>query len=128
VSPGRQRIDKWLWHARFARTRTGAAALAAGGKVRLNGERINAASHAVRAGDVLTIALDRTVRVVKVAGFAERRGDAEAANALYEDLAPPKDRPASPVEAEMHLREPGSGRPTRHDRRAMERFRRGREG
>ena len=84
----RQRIDKWLWHARVVRTRSAAAALAASGHVRLNSQRIDAASRTVRAGDVVTVALDRTVRVLKVAGFAERRGSAERRAALYEDLSP----------------------------------------
>ena len=85
----RQRIDKWLWHARVVRTRSAAAALAASGHVRVNGARIDAASRAVAAGDVVTVALDRAVRVLKVAGFAERRGPAEAARPLYEDLTEP---------------------------------------
>src|SRR5215467_10337607 len=89
----RQRIDKWLWHARVVRTRSAAATLAASGHVRLNSQRIDAASQIVRAGDVITIALDRTVRVLKVAGFAERRGSADDARVLYEDLSPPP-RPA----------------------------------
>jgi ribosome-associated heat shock protein Hsp15 len=82
----RQRIDKWLWHARVVRTRADAAALVAGGHVRLNGLRETSPGHAVKPGDVLTIALDRSVRLLKVAGFAERRGDAPSARALYEDL------------------------------------------
>jgi ribosome-associated heat shock protein Hsp15 len=81
----RQRIDKWLWHARLVRTRTAAATLVAAG-VRLNGRRIAAASQPVRLGDVLTLALDRSVRVVRVEGFSERRGDAAAARALYRDM------------------------------------------
>ena len=85
----RQRIDKWLWHARMVRTRGDAAALAQGGYVRLNGQRIDAASRTVRIGDVVTLALDRSVRVVKVEGFCERRGQAAAARALYRDLATP---------------------------------------
>jgi len=83
---GRQRIDKWLWHARVVRTRSAAAALAASGHVRLNGLRIDAASRAVKAGDVVTVALDGGVRVLRITGFAERRGGAEAARALYDDL------------------------------------------
>jgi ribosome-associated heat shock protein Hsp15 len=82
----RQRIDKWLWHARMVRTRTAAAALTAAGFVRLNGKRTMAASHPVRVGDVVTLALDRTVRVVRVEGFCERRGGPPAARALYRDL------------------------------------------
>ena len=82
----RQRVDKWLWHARMVRTRSDAAALAEAGHVRLNGRRIAAASQLVRAGDVLTLALDRAVRVVRVEGFCDRRGDSKAARALYREL------------------------------------------
>ncbi len=84
----RQRIDKWLWHARMVRTRSDAAALADSGHIRLNGTRIEAASQPVRVGDVLTVALDRSVRVVEVTGFCERRGGAPLARTLYRDLAP----------------------------------------
>ena len=82
----RQRIDRWLWHARVVRTRGAAATLAGSGYVRVNGTRIDAPSRAVRAGDVITIALDRSVRVLKVRGFVERRGPAGSAETLYEDL------------------------------------------
>ena len=82
----RQRIDKWLWYARLVRTRADAAALTEAGHVRLNGKRMKTAGHAVRIGDVLTVALDRSVRVVQVAGFCERRGSAPTARALYRDL------------------------------------------
>src|ERR1700754_3630643 len=116
----KQRIDKWLWHARVVRTRSSAAALVDEGHVRLNGARISANSQAVKAGDVVTIALDRAVRVLKVTGFAERRGDADAARSLCEDLTP-VDSPkvAEPVAPE---RDPGSGRPTKQERRAIDRL------
>ncbi len=117
----RQRIDKWLWHARVVRTRSAAAALAASGHVRLNSQRIDAASRTVRAGDVVTIALDRSVRILKVAGFAERRGSADAARALYEDLSPAP-APPEPKDAAVAEREPGTGRPTKRERRAINRF------
>ena len=68
------------------RTRTAAAALAAGGHIRVNGRRIDAPSRAVRPGDVITVALDRTVRVLKVVNFASRRAGAEAARSFYDDL------------------------------------------
>jgi ribosome-associated heat shock protein Hsp15 len=87
LTDDRQRIDKWLWHARVVRTRSGAAALASGGHVRINGQRIDAPARAVRAGDVVTIALDHGVRVMRVTAFALRRGNAEAARKLYEDVA-----------------------------------------
>jgi ribosome-associated heat shock protein Hsp15 len=86
----RQRLDKWLWHARVVKARTSAAALIEAGHVRVNGAREKAPGHSVKAGDVLTIGLDRTVRILKVTGFAERRGAATAARALYDDL---QDRP-----------------------------------
>ena len=82
----RQRLDKWLWHARVVKARTSAAALIEAGQVRINGVREKAPGHAVKAGDVVTIGLDRSVRVLRVLGFAERRGDASAARILYEDL------------------------------------------
>lgn len=83
----RQRIDKWLWHARIVKTRTSAAELVSSGHVRLNSARVVAPSHPVKAGDVLTIALDRRIRLWKVTDFAERRGDATAARRLYEELS-----------------------------------------
>jgi ribosome-associated heat shock protein Hsp15 len=82
----RQRIDKWLWHARIVKTRTSAAGLVAGGHIRVNSVRVVTPSHAVKVGDVLTIALDSRVRVWKVTDFSERRGDANAARSLYIDL------------------------------------------
>jgi ribosome-associated heat shock protein Hsp15 len=114
----RQRIDKWLWHARVVRTRTSAASLVEQGHVRLNGERVAAASRPVKSGDVVTVALDRVVRILKVAGFAERRGGAEVARLLFEDLTPISPVPAEPV-AE---RDAGSGRPTKQERRAIDRL------
>jgi ribosome-associated heat shock protein Hsp15 len=116
----RQRIDKWLWHARVVRTRSSAAALVTEGHVRLNGERVNASSRPVRAGDVVTVALDRVVRILKVIGFAERRGDADAARLLCEDITPiSPPRETETVQAE---RNPGTGRPTKQERRATDRL------
>jgi ribosome-associated heat shock protein Hsp15 len=117
----RQRIDRWLWHARVVRTRTAATALANAGHVRLNGDRADGASRTVRLGDVVTVALDRTVKVLKVAGFAERRGAAAAAQALYEDLTPPPSHQATSASAQA-TRPTGYGRPTKRERRAMARF------
>jgi ribosome-associated heat shock protein Hsp15 len=122
----RQRIDKWLWHARAVRTRSAAAQLVSAGHVRLNGERCLATSRPVKVGDVITVALDRAVRIMKVAGFAERRGDATAARPLYEDLTPaPVAR--DPAQASPAAREPGSGRPTKQERRAIDRLHEGDE-
>ena len=74
----------------MVKARTSAAALVEAGHVRINGAREKAPGHTVKAGDVVTIGLDRTVRILKVVGFAERRGDASAARVLYVDL---QDRP-----------------------------------
>lgn len=82
----RQRIDRWLWHARLVRTRNAAAALVSSGYVRINGTRITAASRTVRTGSVITVALEGRVRVLKVRGFVERRGPGRSGQALYEEL------------------------------------------
>jgi ribosome-associated heat shock protein Hsp15 len=82
----RQRIDRWLWHARVVRTRQDAASLAGTGCVRVNGARIDAPGRMVRAGDVITVALDRGVRVLKVTGFVEHRGSGGTGAVLYEAL------------------------------------------
>ncbi len=99
----RQRIDKWLWHARMVRTRGDAAALTEAGHVRVNGKRMKAAGHPVRVGDVLTVALDRSVRVVEVAGFCDRRGPAPAARALYRDLTRGSGPEASAGDADSRI-------------------------
>jgi ribosome-associated heat shock protein Hsp15 len=83
----RQRLDKWLWFARFAKTRTLAAKLVASGFVRLNGQRTDNAAKAVAVGDVITIALTRATLVVRVEGLGERRGPAPEARQLYLDLS-----------------------------------------
>lgn len=116
----RQRIDKWLWHARVVRTRTAAAGLADGGLVRINGSRVDAASRAVRVGDVLTIALDR-VRVLRVTGFSERRGSATDAATLFEDISPvaPAGSTAEGMPDAVVTR-----RPTKHERRELLRLKR----
>ena len=121
----RQRIDKWLWHARLVRTRTAAAGLVGSGYVRVNGQRVAVASQIVRRGDVVTVALHRTVRVLKVVAFAERRGPAEVARGLYEELGPYPIR--APLQPETAARDRGDGRPTKRDRRVMDRFTRGDE-
>jgi ribosome-associated heat shock protein Hsp15 len=81
-----QRIDKWLWHGRFVKTRSLASRLVADGKIRVNRERVVKPSHMVQAGDVITAALAGRVRVVKVLVLAERRGPPAEARTLYEDL------------------------------------------
>ena len=81
-----QRLDKWLWYARFAKTRTLAAKLVASGFVRVNGQRSDNAAKALSVGDVLTIALPRATAVVRVEDLGERRGPASEAQQLYTNL------------------------------------------
>lgn len=88
------RIDKWLWFARFFKTRGLAAEVALSGRIRLNGQRIQKASQSVRAGDVLTFPQAGRVRVVEIRALGTRRGPAAEAQALYLDRDPPE--PPSP--------------------------------
>src|SRR5262249_14374958 len=80
------RLDKWLWHARFCKSRTLAAKLAAAGKIRISGTLVFKAHHTVKPGDVLTFPLGPHIRTVKVLALGERRGPAPEARLLYEDL------------------------------------------
>ncbi len=89
VSPGRQRLDKWLWFARIVKTRSLAAKLVTEGRIRLNAVRIETPAKSVGPGDVLTIALEREVKVLRILGSADRRGPYSEARLLYEDLATP---------------------------------------
>ncbi|WP_197916473.1 RNA-binding S4 domain-containing protein [Thiosulfatihalobacter marinus] len=109
----RQRLDKWLWQARFFKTRTLAARVVTGGHVRVNSNKVGKASHGVTVGDVLTFPQARRVRVVRVTALGERRGPASEAQGLYADLAPEEEHvPQSPG-----MRE--NGRPTKRDRRNL---------
>lgn len=110
----RQRIDKWLWFARFAKTRTIAQKLVVAGKVRVNRDKIDAPARLIQKGDVLTITLERQVRVIEIAGIGVRRGPAPEAQTLYIDRTPPAE-PASSGAAVT-----GGPRPTKRDRRAMD--------
>ncbi|TCD13777.1 RNA-binding S4 domain-containing protein [Oricola cellulosilytica] len=119
----RQRIDKWLFFARVVKSRTLAAKLVQGGKVRVNGEKIAQASQDVKPGDVLTVTLDRRIVVHRVVDCGERRGPAAEARTLYEDLSPPPPpRGESALDRVVAKREPGSGRPTKKERRALDRL------
>lgn len=118
---GKLRIDKWLWFARAVKTRSLAAKLIEAGHVRINSERVDAPSKSVRAGDVLTIALERQVLIWKVVALGVRRGPAPEAQMLYENLTPATETEDAPrIVAE---REAGSGRPTKKERREMEKWR-----
>ncbi len=120
-----QRIDKWLWYARFFKSRSLAAKICETRKVRLNGTVVTKPSHLVKKDDVLTFAQRRGIRVVRIADVGTRRGPAAEAATLYEDLAPPE-TPKVQAEAEAEapiVRESGAGRPTKAERRATDRLR-----
>ena len=80
------RLDKWLFHARFYRTRPLAQAAASAGKVRLNGVRVDKPSHAIKPGDILILGRGAEIMAVRVLALAERRGSATEAQKLYEIL------------------------------------------
>jgi ribosome-associated heat shock protein Hsp15 len=133
-APTTQRIDKWLWFARLVKTRTLAADLVAGGKVRLNRARVEKPSQTLRIDDVLTVTLNRRVRLLKVLGLGERRGPSATARVLYEELTAAAD-PLKPLaQSSLQLpswqesgvgpgrRIPGSGRPTKKERREIDRL------
>ena len=107
------RLDKWLWHARFFKSRSLAAGVVSKGKVRVNGELVGKPARGVGADDVLTFLKETDVKVVKILACGTRRGPAPEAQALYEDMSPEKVvRPKNP-------RFEGKGRPTKKDRRDM---------
>ena len=114
--PQKARLDKWLWQARFFKTRGLSAEVITGGHVRVNSRKVSKPAQAVGPGDVLTFPQGRRVRVVRVLALATRRGPATEAQALYDDLSPdaPDDRaPPAP-------RYDGGGRPSKRDRRKLD--------
>ena len=116
------RIDRWLWAARFFKTRSSAAAAVAGGKVHLNGQRTKPAK-AVRAGDRLDVRRGDLRWEVAVLAVAERRGPASEARALYEELPESVERREREREERRARRlAAGMGRPTKRDRRQLERL------
>jgi len=121
-----QRLDKWLWRARFFKTRTLAAKLCNGGHVRSGGNAISKAHHQVRIGDVLTFAQGRYIRVVKVLAVGARRGPASEARAPYEDPKPPETSQARPATSGGR-RPAGAGRPTKRERRRIDQLRGGKD-
>lgn len=107
------RIDKWLWFARFFKTRGLSAKVVSGGHVRVNSTKIDKPSRAVGPGDTLTFPQGNQIRVVRIVAIGERRGPAPEAQTLYDDLTPARegnDVPPNP-------RYEGKGRPSGKDRR-----------
>ncbi|MEQ1696660.1 MAG: RNA-binding S4 domain-containing protein [Hyphomicrobiaceae bacterium] len=128
IEAGAQRLDKWLWFARVAKTRTLSAALISEGKVRVNGVKVIKPAHTVKVGDTVTVVMRQRMRILKVAGIGARRGGADVAALLFEDRSPtPVVKSAEsgaggePAVHHGH-REPGSGRPTKRERRELDRL------
>ncbi|GGE19816.1 heat shock protein Hsp15 [Gemmobacter megaterium] len=86
TAPGGMRLDKWLWQARFFKSRSLSAAQVADGRIRINGQPVSKSATLVRPGDVLTFAQGTRIRVVRVCGTSVRRGPAAEAQMLYDDL------------------------------------------
>ncbi|MGR3838114.1 MAG: RNA-binding S4 domain-containing protein [Cognatishimia sp.] len=113
-APQKLRIDKWLWQARFFKTRTLAAKVVTGGHLRVNGEKISKASYGISIGDVLTFPQAKRIRVARVQALGDRRGPAPEAQTLYLDMTEPEEKiPQGPSFA-------GKGRPTKRDRRNLD--------
>lgn len=105
------RADKWLWHARFFKTRGLATKLISAGHLRVNGDKVGKPAYGIGPGDVLTFPQGRQVRVVRMTALSDRRGPAPEAQQLYDDLTPEKT--AVPKNPGFE----GKGRPTGKDRR-----------
>lgn len=124
-APLEQRLDRWLWFARAIKSRTLAAAQIEAGKIRVNAVKAVKPSETVKAGDVITSSVSKDVRILKVIAIGSRRGPAAEAQLLYEDMTP---APASKLERKLNersisgQRDAGSGRPTKRDRRMLEKL------
>ena len=125
-----QRLDKWLWYARFFKSRSLATKFCASGRLRVNEQGIKKAHHGLHVGDVLTFPKARHIRVVRVVDLGTRRGPAVEAQTLYDDLQPPpslsgpgKKDPGEPRPLAAAQRERGTGRPTKRERRETDKLR-----
>ncbi len=124
AAPTTLRIDKWLWQARFFKTRTLAAKAIASGPIRVNRMPVAKPGYSIRVGDVLTFAQGKLIRVIEVAALGARRGPAPEAQMLYKDLDPPAARAPKPdAPPPVAEREAGAGRPTKKDRRDTDKLR-----
>jgi ribosome-associated heat shock protein Hsp15 len=101
VSQARQRVDKWLWFARIVKSRTLAAKLVTEGRIRVNAVRIDTPAKAIGPGDVLTIALERDVKLLRILANGERRGPYSEARLLYEEIGAPTAASAASDPSEM---------------------------
>ena len=121
-TPARQRIDKWLFFTRIAKSRTLAQEWVEGGHVSVNGEKVRRSSADVRVGDRLEVLAERRTYVLVVRAPGTRRGPYEEARLLYDDESPPQERLTLFEQAQRAL---GAGRPEKRERRALDRLRGG---
>ena len=121
-SGSRQRIDKWLFFARVTKSRSLAQERVSGGHVRINGQIVRQSSHLIGPGDRIEVALQKRDIVLLVVKPGERRGPFEQARLLYEDLTPALSEEDKLGPLEQAARLPGSGRPTKKERRAIDRL------
>ncbi|WP_416407732.1 RNA-binding S4 domain-containing protein [Agrobacterium rosae] len=119
---GRQRLDKWLFFARMVKSRSLAQSYILSGNVRVNGNAVRQSSHLVKPGDRLELFFERSNKLLVVLASGERRGPYEEAKLLYDDQTPPPAPGDRMTPLEQAMREPGSGRPTKKERRALDRF------
>ncbi|MCL5775791.1 RNA-binding S4 domain-containing protein [Limibaculum sp. FT325] len=124
----RLRVDKWLWQARFVRSRGLAAELAGSGRLRVNGMHCTKPAQPIRPGDVLTFPQGGRIRVIRIEALGTRRGPATEAATLYTDLDPPAASPAGDeaTDAAQGQRDRGAGRPSKRERREIDMLRRDR--
>jgi ribosome-associated heat shock protein Hsp15 len=123
------RVDKWLWQARFFKTRGLAAELAGSGRLRINREHVAKPAQPVRPGDVLTFPQGDRIRVIRIEALGTRRGPAPEARALYTDLdeaaaGPDSGQKPDPRPTPAAERDAGAGRPTKKERREIDALRR----
>lgn len=118
--PEKLRLDKWLWHARFFKTRSLAAREVSAGHVRVNSTRVSKPAHQVGPDDVLTFPQGRVIRVVRILAIGTRRGPAPEAQALYDDMTPSPETGDSEKISPAAPRYEGKGRPTKRDRRKLD--------
>jgi ribosome-associated heat shock protein Hsp15 len=118
----RQRIDKWLFFTRAIKSRSLAQTFVESGKIRVNGERIRASSHQIKPGDRVEIQTDQQLRIFVMLLPGDRRGPFEEARKLYDDQSPPPPDRSEWSPLDQAVREAGSGRPVKKERRALDRF------
>lgn len=121
----RQRLDKWLFFTRLQKSRSIAQKAIESGDIRVNDARITQPSHALKAGDIVAVSLDRRDTIVRVLLPGVRRGPYEEARLLYEDLTPAAVPGEKQNAFEQATRERGSGRPTKKERRDVDRLKQG---